>query len=116
MTKLYINQPPKLDTAKLLEQVNSISRVDDSQEVAHRMLRKQADKILRKNRTELNRLRSIAEKALMTGNKEQYIYAIGKSRDLLKQPYTEQLLSTMWETSVQTLVDKVSAVKERGID
>lgn len=64
---------------------------------------KQAEKYMRKNRAEYKRLRKHAEDALFEGKKAQYVYAIKKLRDMLKQPYTEELIDQMWLSSVAAL-------------
>ena len=58
---------------------------------------------MRKNKAELKRLHKHAENALFEGNEEQYVYAIKKMRDMLKQPYNDELIKTMWITSNQQL-------------
>lgn len=66
---------------------------------------RQAEKFMRKNRREWKRLHQHAEDALFDHNKAQYVYAIKKMRDMLKQPYTEELIEQMWLTSVNALRD-----------
>lgn len=60
---------------------------------------RKANKILSKNSRELNRLYKHAQDAAITGNFDAYAYAIKKSRDILKQPYTDELIETLWETT-----------------
>lgn len=64
---------------------------------------RQAEKFMRKHRREWKRLHKHAEDALFDHNKSQYVYAIKKMRDMLKQPYTEELIEQMWLTSVEAL-------------
>jgi len=68
---------------------------------------KQAAKFMRRNRREWKRLHQHAENALWEGNKEQYAYAIKKMRDMLKQPYNDALIETMWISSKRALTDLV---------
>lgn len=68
---------------------------------------KKAEKILRKNSKEISRLKLWAEKAIIDDNKEAYIYAIGKLRDIYKQPYTKDLLSAMWVSTRKTVLSMI---------
>lgn len=87
--------------------------VDEANEMneqeAHEVaVRAEADKrvkqILKKHRREITRLKALAEKAIIEDNKDSYIYAIGKLRDIYKQPHTPELLETMWVTTRQTVL------------
>lgn len=72
---------------------------------------RQAEKSLKKNKNEISRLKTHAENCLFEGNFEGYSYAIKKLRDYYKQPYTEELVKTMWATSRQALFDMVAKAK-----
>ena len=65
---------------------------------------KKAEKILRKNAREIERLKMWAEKAIIDDNRDAYIYAIGKLRDIYKQPHTPELLAAMWVSTRQTVL------------
>lgn len=65
---------------------------------------KKADKILRKNSREIARLKRWAEQAIIDDNRDAYIYAIGKLRDIYKQPHTPELLAAMWVSTRQTVL------------
>lgn len=65
---------------------------------------KKAEKILRKNAREIERLKMWAEKAIIDDNRDAYIYAIGKLRDIYKQPHTPELLSAMWVSTRNTVL------------
>lgn len=80
--------------------------------VEQEALRK-AQKYMRKNRAEWKRLHKHAENALFDGNKAQYVYAIKKMRDMLKQPYNDELIETMWITSNQQLNDLFVMASEK---
>ncbi|AAX78574.1 protein of unknown function [Pseudotevenvirus RB43] len=80
--------------------------------VEQEALRK-AQKYMRKNRAEWKRLHNHAENALFDGNKAQYVYAIKKMRDMLKQPYNDELIETMWITSNQQLKDLFVMASEK---
>ncbi|UIW11419.1 MAG: hypothetical protein [Enterobacter phage ENC7] len=91
-----VQQKSALDLRE--EELESIKGTRIEQEA----LRK-AQKFMRKNKAELKRLHKHAENALFEGNEEQYVYAIKKMRDMLKQPYNDELIKTMWITSNQQL-------------
>ena len=65
---------------------------------------KKAEKILRKNSREIARLKRWAEQAIIDDNRDAYIYAIGKLRDIYKQPHTPELLAAMWVSTRQTVL------------
>lgn len=65
---------------------------------------RKAAKIVRKHRREIRRLQQVAEKAIIEGNRESYVYAIGKLRDIYRQPYNEGMLHVMYETTRQTVL------------
>lgn len=102
--------PPAPKTAVDLreEELESIKGTRIEQEA----LRK-AQKFMRKNKAEWKRLHKHAENALFEGNKAQYVYAIKKMRDMLKQPYNDELIETMWITSNQQLKDLFIMASEK---
>lgn len=83
------------------ERNDLIEELKDSP-IADKAMR-QAQKYLRKNKTEWKRLHKHAEAALMANNKAQYCYAIKKMRKMLKQPYTDDLIDAMWRTSRESV-------------
>ena len=93
-----VHQKSVLDLRE--EELESIKGTRIEQEALHK-----AQKFMRKNKAEWKRLHKHAENALFEGNKEQYVYAIKKMRDMLKQPYNDELIETMWITSNQQLKD-----------
>lgn len=101
-----VQQKSALDLRE--EELESIKGTRIEQEA----LRK-AHKFMRKNKAEWKRLHKHAENALFEGNKEQYVYAIKKMRDMLKQPYNDELIETMWITSNQQLRDLYIMASEK---
>ena len=101
-----VHQKSALDLRE--EELESIKGTRIEQEA----LRK-AQKFMRKNKAEWKRLHKHAENALFEGNKEQYVYAIKKMRDMLKQPYNDALIETMWITSNQQLKDLFIMASEK---
>lgn len=69
---------------------------------------KKAQKILRKNKREIRRLKLHAEKAVYANNYVAYAYAIKKLRGYYKQPYTEELIKLMWKTTRDTVYNIVT--------
>lgn len=87
----------------------------DATAIQERMMadaRKKADKILRKNKREIARLKKHAGECLIKNNYYGYQYAIKKLRDYYKQPYNEELIKSMWNTSRQSLLDIIEQAKE----
>ncbi|ARW57483.1 hypothetical protein [Serratia phage X20] len=58
-----------------------------------------AQKIYRKNKRELDRLNHHAQTAVLENNFEAYKYAIEKSRTILRQPFTDEIILTGWNTT-----------------
>ncbi|MFP9219959.1 DUF2654 domain-containing protein, partial [Enterococcus faecalis] len=70
---------------------------------------RKANKLLSKNKRELNRLYKHAQIAAENNNFAQYEYAIKKSRDILKQPYNDELISILWKTTRSQIEDMIDA-------
>lgn len=84
----------------------------EMQERLQAQAEKQAAKHLRKHGRELKRLKKHAEKALLTNNKEQYMYAIDKLRVFYKQKaLPTDVMSVMFETSRAQIVDMAKAMQ-----
>lgn len=64
-----------------------------------------AQKILRKNRHELQRLQKHAENCLFDLNKDGYVYSIGKIRKIIRQEIPVSMLESLYETSVQRIIE-----------
>lgn len=82
----------------------AVNEVDKVQAELEANAAKKAEKILRKNSREIARLKRWAEQAIIDDNRDAYIYAIGKLRDIYKQPHTPELLSAMWISTRQTVL------------
>lgn len=68
-----------------------------------------ANKVVRKNRRELERLRAHAGVAVLDNNFPAYKYAIEKLRTILKQPFNDEIILTCWNTSRKTVWDILNA-------
>ena len=82
-----------------------VNEVDKVQAELEAKAAQKAEKILRKNSREIARLKRWAEQAIIDDNRDAYIYAIGKLRDIYKQPHTPELLSAMWVSTRQTVLN-----------
>ena len=99
------------------DQVESLADKFDAEKMHERMMAeatKQAQKRLKKHRKEIERLKKHAEKCLAENNFFGYSYAIKKLRDIYKQPYTEDLIKSMWNTSRQALFDLVKEAQAQA--
>lgn len=109
----------------ILEQLGdeSISKEDsidlafDAQAIQEEWVQKEAKrratKILKKNKREIKRLKSHAEKCLLTGNEFGYIYAIRKLKQIYRQPaVSEEALKTMWRISYGAAQDVLKQAVE----
>lgn len=75
------------------------------------MATQKAQRVLKRNGREIKRLKNHAGKCLMENRFDGYAYAIKKLRDIYKQPYNDELIRTMWDTSRQSLFDIVKTAK-----
>lgn len=74
-----------------------------------------AEKFLKKNRREIARLKKHAGECLLKNEKFGYCYAIKKLRDFYKQPYTEELIEQMWNSSRAAMFDIAAKAKETNL-
>lgn len=91
-------------------ELNTLEQQFDAEHIQEQLMtqaNKRAQKILRKNKREINRLKNHAGKCLLENNFYGYSYAIKKLRDFYKQPYNDELIKTMWDTSRQALLKMV---------
>lgn len=66
---------------------------------------KRAKKILKKNKREIDRLKKHAENCLYNLNRDGYIYAIGKIREIIRKPMNEEALGALYDTSVERIIE-----------
>lgn len=75
-----------------------------------------ADKFLKKNKREIDRLKKHAEKSLLIDNFEGYAYAINKLREFYRRPKaTRTELMVMYDDNRQLLrkIAKIAATQEQ---
>ena len=70
---------------------------------------KQANAILKKHKREIDRLNKHAQGAVLENNFEAYKYALTKLRGLYRQPTTDELIVTMWQTTRQQIWNIINA-------
>lgn len=78
-------------------------------EAAEAQATARANKIVRKNRREIERLQTHAGDAVLENNFPAYKYAIEKLRTILKQPFNDEIILTGWQTSRKTIWDIINA-------
>ena len=78
-------------------------------EAAEAQATSRANKIVRKNRRELERLKAHAGAAVLENNFPAYKYAIEKLRTILKQPFNDEIILTCWNTSRKSVWDILNA-------
>lgn len=89
-----------VDDTEAQESINETYPADAKiQEFYEKRLVKQKLKPIAKNRREIKRLKKLAEKALLTNNFDSYRYALCKLREFYRQPFTPEIIRTMWDTS-----------------
>lgn len=89
---------PEDEVAKLLASIEEKNRIEAE---------RKANKALVKHRRELNRLYHHAQEAALEGNFKRYEYAVKKSRDILKQPYNDELIALLWKTTREQIEDMI---------
>ena len=105
------NQEIKIDSLSQLD-----PEVKDYEEKLFEEAKKRAEKILKKNKREINRLKSLYEESLLSGNKEQFIYALGKLRGIYKQSTERGVLEYCYETSRKAMFKIIEEAKENDTD
>ncbi|AFL47476.1 hypothetical protein ZZ1p0116 [Acinetobacter phage ZZ1] len=89
----------------------------DTDEIQRRIEREagqQAEKSLRKNKREIERLKNHAQKCLLTDNFEGYGYAINKLREFYRRPKASRTeLIVMYDDSRQTLFNIVKIAQKQ---
>ena len=68
-----------------------------------------ANTILKKHKREIQRLNLHAQGAVLENNFEAYKYAIKKLRDLYRQPYNDELIAAMWDTTRAQIWEIINA-------
>lgn len=97
------------EALKKMNQSNEIDdqELEDSQQAVMDMLQAQAqekaNKIIKKNRREINRLMKHAEGAVLENDFPAYKYAICKLRAICKQPYNDEIIEAGWKTTRQQI-------------
>lgn len=91
--------PTEIDLATLSDEEIK-ARFDEGIRV---QAQQKTDKILKKNRHELRRLKKQYEEALLTGNKDMFKYTLSKLRTIYKQQVSEDILDLCWRTSRETI-------------
>lgn len=85
--------------------------IEEAQRHAMSQARMQADKIVKKNSRELERLNIHAQKSVLDNNFEAYKYAIEKSRKILRQPFNDELIRVQWETTRRQIWEILNGYK-----
>lgn len=94
------------------ESIENAFNASHIQEKMMQQATKQAQKILKKNKREIERLKKHAGECLIKNEYFGYSYAIKKLRDFYKQPYNEDLIKSMWDSSRQAMLDIVEHNKK----
>ncbi|QDH49153.1 hypothetical protein PHYNN_115 [Pantoea phage Phynn] len=105
-------QPQHSEELQALEAMNDLTEELQDSPVYAQAQRK-ADQFMRKNRREWKRLNNRASDALLSGDKEAYSYAIRKMRDMMKQPYNEKLIESMWVSSRAAVIDMIRSAQRK---
>lgn len=108
MTEIEIDSITKALEPRGVEKDEIEEAILAQQAIAERQAQVKANKIYRKNRRELERLNKHAQEAVLENNFPAYKYAIEKSRDILRQPYTDEIILTGWQTSRKIIWDIIN--------
>lgn len=105
-TEIIENKEAEDAVAKMLQEIQKKNEAE---------ARKKSEKILKKNRFELNRLYAHAQEAAIQNNFKAYEYAIKKSRDILRQPYNDKLIKIQWVTTRQAIEDIINGASSNKV-
>lgn len=87
----------------------------NSEEIQDKLMldaQKKADKLIRKNKRELKRLKAHAGECVINNNYDGYAYAIKKLRKFYKQPCNDDVISIMWKTTREQMFNIINNAKE----
>ena len=90
--------------------------IDGLQESRKKIIEKEANKRIKKNRREISRLRKHAENCLIDDNKAGYMYSIGKLRKITGQVVSEEVLETLYKTSREQVIAIATSFAEARCD
>lgn len=100
-------QTETINTHEDLEERNEL--YETIMQEAEAKANSQAQKILKKNSREIVRLKEHAGNAVLENNFPAYKYALEKLRTIYKQPFNDEIINTMWQTSRKTVWDIINA-------
>lgn len=84
------------------------------EEYVAKEVKARVDKILKKNKREIKRLKQWAETCIFKGNKDGYIYAISKLRSIYKQPaLTKDEADVMWNSTYNAIKDTIEYLSKQ---
>lgn len=95
---------------KLMEE-DRLAAIEEAQARIAANAKSKADKIIKKNSRELERLNKHAQKSVLDNNFEAYKYAIEKSRKILRQPFNDELIRVQWETTRRQIWEILNGYK-----
>ncbi|QQG32207.1 hypothetical protein CkP1_0058 [Citrobacter phage CkP1] len=97
--------------ARKLRDEDQQAAIEEAQKRVEEQARSEARRIYKKHKRELDRLSKHAQGAVLEGNFEAYKYAIEKSRTILRQPYTDELIRVQWETTRRQIWEIVNGYR-----
>lgn len=98
------------DHQKLMEE-DRLAAIEEAQARIAANAKSKADKIVKKNSRELERLNKHAQQSVLDNNFEAYKYAIEKSRKILRQPFNDELIKVQWETTRRQIWEILNGYK-----
>lgn len=98
------------DNQKLMEE-DRLAAIEEAQARIAANAKSKADKIVKKNSRELERLNKHAQQSVLDNNFEAYKYAIEKSRKILRQPFNDELIKVQWETTRRQIWEILNGYK-----
>lgn len=109
----FIESEARDESIDRLESIDYAFDADGYQQRLEAQANKKAEKILKKNKREIARLKKHAENCIITNNFFGYSYAIKKLRGFYKQPYNDELIQMMWDTTRQSVLDIIESETKR---
>ena len=98
------------DHQKLMEE-DRLAAIEEAQARIAANAKSKADKIVKKNSRELERLNKHAQQSVLDNNFAAYKYAIEKSRKILRQPFNDELIKVQWETTRRQIWEILNGYK-----
>lgn len=87
------------DIVEMTEDREVLDHIEKLRIEREAIIKKEAERRVKKHHREIKRLRKHAEACLLANNKQGYIYSVAKLRTITGNTVSDDILETLWTTS-----------------